>query len=92
ASSSGFPACTVCLGRSKHDVRACQSPRLWDNSRESYSCRLPGRNLVRRSDSAPLCFDWQRNENCRSRTHDASHVCSGCGSSKHGARSCPHAQ
>ncbi|KAF8164529.1 hypothetical protein BJ912DRAFT_808090, partial [Pholiota molesta] len=83
--------CAVCLGCKKHDVRRCKATRLWDDSGETYAERSGG-NLVRRRDGHPLCFDWQITQGCRSRSHDSSHLCSGCGSPRHGARSCPLAE
>lgn len=91
ASTGGFSACAVCLGRHRHSVRECRATRTWDEAHATFATRHEGK-LVRRSDNSQLCFDWQRPMGCRGRSHDAVHICSGCGDAAHGANGCPRAQ
>lgn len=83
-------ACHVCLGRHRHHVAACRETTTW-NGRKAISSRdADGKILNRRG--IRLCSDWQRPNCCSSTSGQHVHKCSGCGSTDHGADSCPHAE
>ncbi|KAH7926111.1 hypothetical protein BV22DRAFT_1009859, partial [Leucogyrophana mollusca] len=81
--------CAVCLGRHRHRVISCDAPRTWDNKHETHSLRKF--KALYTKDGRQLCAKWQRTEGCVDK-HDDRHLCSGCGSTSHGAHQCPRAQ
>lgn len=83
-------ACAVCLGRHPHKIVTCDAPRTWDKAFDTL-CKRVNRTLTM-CDGRELCHDWQRDEGCSARHHDAKHTCSGCGSLSHGAQKCPRTQ
>ena len=89
-SSSTLSACTICLGRHRHDIFTCASSTLWDKStthcyRNSDGCLVNPQGNI-------LCSNWQRPNSCNSTTHYSRHECSGCGKKDHGAQRCPWGQ
>ena len=83
-------ACSVCLGRFAHLISKCESNELWDGS-ETHCRRAADGRLVSKK-GVTLCSDWQRPQGCKSTGHTLHHLCSGCGSSDHGAQECPRAE
>ena len=90
--SSPLPVCSICLGRHQHDVGSCSPELLWDGRTPTYAKRGTRRLIVVKTSGALICASWQRPPGCSERAHNARHVCSGCGSSQHGAHWCPLAQ
>lgn len=86
-----LPVCAVCLGRHSHNVYNCNALRTWNSAHATTSKRTKG-ELRLRSNSAPLCIEWQRARGCPSTKHDAKHICSGCNQTSHGAQQCPRSQ
>ncbi|KAG3229900.1 hypothetical protein P692DRAFT_201701923, partial [Suillus brevipes Sb2] len=81
--------CAVCLGRNPHRTVECSASRTWDNLFDVFSERI--KKALWTKDGRQLCTSWQREEGCNS-THGYKHLCSGCGSSEHGAQRCTRAQ
>ena len=90
ASGKVYSACAVCLGRHPHKIVDCVAPSLWDNSHPALAIR--SNKILSMRDGRPICGDWQRLSGCNSARHDNRHLCSGCGSTAHGAQGCPRAQ
>jgi hypothetical protein len=89
--TSTFSACTLCLGRHRHNIAICASTTLWDKQTPAYCVRNEINRLVN-SKGFVLCSNWQRPNGCTNTTHDSRHECSGCGKSDHGAQKCPRAE
>ena len=89
-SSSTLPCCAICLGRNPHRIIECSIPRTWDNLHDTFAERID--KVIWTKDGRQLCPAWQRAEGCSNSKHDTRHLCSGCGSSSHGAQRCPRAQ
>ncbi|KAJ6482382.1 hypothetical protein DFH09DRAFT_950140, partial [Mycena vulgaris] len=87
--SDGLSACAVCLGRHRHDVRACNSSTLWNGSTQARAKRNPEGKLTNGRREL-ICLAWQRS-GCEL-NHVSLHECSGCGSPNHGAQKCHLAQ
>jgi hypothetical protein len=90
ANSSPLSACTLCLGRHPHNIARCDATSLWDGT--SLFCKWNDKGRLLHRDGAVLCSEWQLPRSCRSSSHPQAHLCSGCGSSNHGAQDCPRAQ
>ena len=88
ASGLAFPACAICLGCHKHNVRECCPDTLANGKYLTVSARNEGRLTLKDSDRS-LCADWQSADGCSSKRHDERHLCSGCASPNHGAQVCP---
>ncbi|TEB21079.1 hypothetical protein FA13DRAFT_1595328, partial [Coprinellus micaceus] len=88
ASGSVFPACAVCLGRHKHNVRDCRPDTLANGKYPTVSARNEGRLTLKETDRS-LCADSQSADGCSSKRHNERHLCSGCASADHGAQACP---
>ena len=86
-----FSACTLCLGRHRHNVAICSSSTLWDKQTPAHCFRNETNRLVNPKGFI-LCSNWQRPNGCTNTTHDSRHECSGCGKSDHGAQKCPRAE
>ena len=84
-------ACPVCLSRSKHNIRACRLPTLWDGKHKSRCTRTEDRRVVDEEGRA-LCFNWNQTTGCKDKSARHIHECSGCGESSHGAQECGLAQ
>ncbi|KAG1749063.1 uncharacterized protein EDB91DRAFT_1033895, partial [Suillus paluster] len=82
--------CAVCLGRNSHRTVECTATKTWDNLFNSYSERI--HKALWTKDGRQLCTSWQREEGCTNTQHNSKHICSGCGSSEHGAQRCARAQ
>ena len=82
--------CAVCLGRHEHFFAKCEETRLWNGSAAAAQKNKQGHFAA--VNSQHLCFDWQLPRGCASTSHTDRHICSGCGSSDHGAQSCPLAE
>ena len=82
--------CVVCLGRSEHDYRKCNSSKLWDGKKGWARRNEQGRLAT--PEGLVLCFNWQLPKMCASTAHVEKHLCSGCGESNHGAQKCPRAE
>ena len=91
AVTSSPSACTVCLGRHRHNVRTCNSTTIF-NGRETKTRQSENGRLVCISSGSVLCSDWQRPIGCAAVDHPLCHICSGCEDSGHGAQGCPRAQ
>lgn len=89
ASRKDLAACAICLGRQPHRVRDCNAEKTWDGARAR--CRRNDARIINPS-GLTLCCDWQREDGCRSSSHDERHECSGCGATDHGAQRCKRAQ
>ncbi|KAN0097886.1 hypothetical protein V8E55_002332 [Tylopilus felleus] len=87
---SNRSACLKCLGHDPHDVRHCLSKTLWDGSPAHCSCDTKG-NLVN-PEGQIICTSWQHLFGCLSKHASVLHECSGCGSTEHGAQTCPQTQ
>jgi hypothetical protein len=81
--------CPVCLGRHKHDILRCASPRTWDDKHDALTERI-GAGLFTKA-GKQLCARWQKPSGCME-AHRLLHFCSGCGAKTHGAQRCPRAQ
>lgn len=90
AASSPLSACTLCLGRHPHNIARCDATSLWDGTATFCKWNDKGRLLHR--DGTVLCSEWQLPRGCKSSSHTQAHLCSGCGSSSHGAQDCSRAQ
>lgn len=88
--SNALAACTLCLGRHRHDISACTATTLWDGS--PARCRRNEKGRLVNPNGFVICNDWQRPNGCSETTHDSRHECSGCGKPDHGAQRCPRAQ
>jgi hypothetical protein len=86
-----YPVCAVCLGRHSHNVFSCDALKTWDGAHSTITKRIKG-TLYLRSNSAPMCIEWQRSRGCDSAKHDEKHLCSGCSQRSHGAQTCPRSQ
>ena len=90
AAAPALSACTLCLGRHRHDIARCNAVQFWDHS--AARCRRnEGGRLVNPSGTT-LCSDWQLPRGCANSSHPDRHECSGCGNKAHGAQSCPRSQ
>lgn len=87
-----LPACAVCLSCEMHSVPVveCDASMTWDHKHDTFAKRI-NRTLVVKSTGQRLCSRWQRKDGCSDK-HVHAHICSGCGSSAHGAQNCPQAQ
>jgi hypothetical protein len=81
--------CPVCLGRHKHDILRCASPRTWDDKHKAFT-ECIGAGLFTKA-GKQLCVRWQKPSGCME-AHRLLHFCSGCGAKSHGAQRCPRAQ
>ncbi|KAH7910922.1 hypothetical protein BJ138DRAFT_990927, partial [Hygrophoropsis aurantiaca] len=90
SSTRVLSACATCLGRHAHKIQDCDAPKTWDQQHNTLAHRRNKQLSFR--DGRPLCIDWQCPKGCTSPTHDDRHLCSGCGSTSHGAQRCPRAQ
>lgn len=88
--TSPLLACTLCLGRHPHNITRCDATALWDGT--SLFCKWNDKGRLLHRDGNVLCSEWQLSRGCKSTTHLQAHLCSGCGSSNHGAQDCPRAQ
>ena len=86
-----FSACTLCLGRHRHNVAICSSPTLWDQKTPAYCFHNENNRLVN-AKGFILCSNWQQPNGCNSTTHNSRHECSGHGKLDHGAQKCPRAE
>ncbi|KAG1735861.1 uncharacterized protein EDB91DRAFT_1055922 [Suillus paluster] len=85
-----LPCCTVCLSRASHYIVECNASRTWDNLFDTFSqCIQKG---LWAKDGRQLCTAWQRDDSCSITQHNNVHICSGCGSTEHGAQQCARAQ
>ncbi|KAJ8591407.1 hypothetical protein M405DRAFT_696933, partial [Rhizopogon salebrosus TDB-379] len=82
--------CAICLSRKPHRVIECNASHTWDNLFDTFSQHI--RKGLWAKDGRQLCTTWQRVEGCTISQHNSMHVCSGCGSTKHGAQHCARAQ
>lgn len=90
AGPAALSACTLCLGRHRHDTFHCNSELLWDNT--AARCRRNDSGRLVNPDGLVLCSDWQLPRGCSSSGHLSRHECSGCGHKSHGAQNCPRSQ
>ncbi|KAG2346689.1 hypothetical protein BDR05DRAFT_877864, partial [Suillus weaverae] len=65
-------------------VVECSRSRTWDKRHETFAERR-NKALWSKDGKLLLCTAWQREEGCARRKHHAQHICSGCGSTSHGA-------
>ncbi|KAG1719773.1 uncharacterized protein EDB91DRAFT_1065331, partial [Suillus paluster] len=82
--------CAVCLGCNPHRTVECSASRTWDNLFDIFSECI--KKALWTKDGHQLCTAWQCEESCDSTYHSHKHLCSGCGSSEHGAQRCTCAQ
>ena len=87
-----FPcsACSVCLGRHSHLIHKCENGSLWDGSDTFCHRGTEGQLILKKGTT--ICSDWQCPLGCKASGHAAHHMCSGCGSTNHGAQGCPRAE
>jgi hypothetical protein len=90
ASSAGPSACTLCLGRFRHDTTHCKATLLWDRSQ--LHCHRNDLGRLVNPTGLVLCSDWQLPRSCLNPSHPDRHECSGCGNKSHGAQGCPRSQ
>ena len=91
AATSSPSACAICLGRHRHNIRACNSATTFDGG-EAKTRRGENGRLICISSGFFLCSDWQRPARCPVADHPKRHLCSGCEKPDHGAQDCPRAQ
>lgn len=82
--------CAVCLGRHEHEYAKCSATKLWNGKKACIRRNDRGRLVL--LDGLPICFNFQTNAGCTDTSHPSRHICSGCGTSGHGAQHCAQAQ
>ena len=88
--ASGTSACAVCLGRHEHEYAKCTATKLWNGKKTFIRRNEQGRLVF--LDGLPICFNFQTMAGCSDGSHPSRHICSGCGTSGHGAQHCAQAQ
>ena len=88
--ASGTSACAICLGRHEHEYAKCMATKLWNGKKTFIRRNEQGRLVF--LDGLPICFNFQTMAGCSDASHPSRHICSGCGTSGHGAQHCAQAQ
>lgn len=80
--------CAICLKQHQHDVLNFNESLTWDQQHPTVSKCTENQNFLLKKGDISLCANWQCLWGCTNTRHDSKHVCSGCGSSAHGAQKC----